>query len=81
VLARTDTQLLLGDFQNRTRSWLAVLPLPAGGTRLHFGSGIRSVIDRNTGAAKMSWGFRALGGFHVLYSRILLGAARRKLRS
>ena len=79
VLARNDTQILLGDYRGHTRSWLAVKPLPGGGTQLLFGSGIRSVADPVTGAPSRSWGFRALGGFHVLYSRVLLGAARRRL--
>ncbi len=79
VLERTETQLLLGDFRGQTRSWLAVRPLPGGGTQLLFGSGIRSVSDPVTGAPSRSWGFRALGGFHLLYSRVLLGAARRRL--
>lgn len=79
VLERTDTQILLGDFRGQTRSWLAVRPLPGGGTQLLFGSGIRSVPDPVTGAPTRSWGFRALGGFHLLYSRVLLGAARRGL--
>lgn len=79
VLERTDTQLLLGDFRGQTRSWLAVRPLPGGGTQLLFGSGIRSVPDPVSGAPTRSWGFRALGGFHLLYSRVLLGAARRRL--
>ncbi len=79
VLERTDSQLLLGDYRGHTRSWLAVKPLPGGGTQLLFGSGIRSVPDPVTGAPSRTWGFRALGGFHVLYSRVLLGAARRRL--
>lgn len=79
VLERTDTQILLGDYRGQTRSWLALRPLPGGGTQLLFGSGIRSVPDPVTGAPSRSWGFRALGGFHVLYSRVLLSAARRRL--
>jgi hypothetical protein len=79
VLERTETQLLLGDYRGHTRSWLAVRPLPGGGTQLLFGSGIRSVPDPVTGAPAKTWGFRALGWFHLLYSRVLLGAARRGL--
>ena len=79
VLERNDAQILLGDFRGQTRSWLAVRPLPGGGTQLLFGSGIRSVPDPVTGTPTRSWGFRALGGFHLLYSRVLLGAARRRL--
>lgn len=82
VLARTDTQVLLGDYRNQTRSWLAVQPLTAKqGTRLYFGSGIRAIADPASGKPAMTWGFRALGGFHVLYSRVLLSAAQRRLRA
>jgi hypothetical protein len=80
VLERTDTQILLGDYRGHTRSWLAVKPLAGGGTQLLFGSGIRSVPDPVSGAPSKTWGFRALGWFHVLYSRVLLDAARRRLR-
>ncbi len=81
VVARSDTQLLLEDFKGRTRSWLAVLPLDAGqgGTLLYFGSGIRTVRDPRNGESKMTWGFRALSGFHIRYSEILLATGRRRL--
>ncbi|MDP3858818.1 MAG: hypothetical protein Q8Q73_13760 [Stagnimonas sp.] len=78
VEARAPGQLLLCDYQGRTRSWLMVLPLPERtGTRLYFGSAVvptpRSV---QRGRPAMGWLFRALLGFHRLYSRLLLGAAR-----
>lgn len=74
VEARTDDQLLLRDFQGRTRSWLMVKPV-AGATRLHFGS---AVVPGRTGGDRIV--FRALLGFHRLYSRILLGSAVKALR-
>lgn len=71
---RTDRELLLQDYLGRTRSWLAVEPLAAGGTRLCFGSGI---MWRGKGDGL----FRALLGFHAVYSRVLLWAAVRGLRA
>lgn len=40
---RSENQLLLADFQGRTRSWLMVVPLVVGDevhTRLYFGSAV-----------------------------------------
>ena len=79
VEARDDTQLLLCDFMGRTRSWLHVAPL-AQGTRLHFGSAVVALPDASTGKPRMGLVFRALLGFHRLYSRVLLRAAVRRLR-
>lgn len=73
VEARGDDQILLCDFQGRTRSWLMVLPI-AGGTRLHFGS---AVVPQKRGSDRLV--FRALMGFHRLYSRILLRGAIKRL--
>ena len=76
VEARAENQLLMRDeFTRRTRSWLMTEPLPEGGTRLYFGSVVVSEAD-----GRMGGRFRALLWFHKLYSRILLGAARRRLR-
>ena len=75
VEARADGQLLMRDeFTKRTRSWLMVEPLPAGGTRLYFGS---AVVRKHDG--RLGGRFSALLGFHSLYSRILRGAARARL--
>jgi hypothetical protein len=78
VEARRDDELLLADLSGRTRSWLMVQPC-GGGTRLHFGSAVVPRIDRHTGRSRMGPGFHALLGFHRLYSKLLLGAARRRL--
>lgn len=78
VEARAENQLLMCDFQSHTRSWLMVEPL-ATGTRLYFGSGIVPRVDRNTGAKRMGVVYRLLLGFHKLYSRALLRAARSRL--
>lgn len=78
VEGRTADELLLCDIAGRTRSWLMAAPHGTG-TRLHFGSAVVPTRDRATGAARMGFVFRALLGFHQLYSRVLLGAARRRL--
>ena len=78
VEARAPNQLLLCDFAQRTRSWLMVLPLETG-TRLYFGSAVVPVRSRRSGASRMGFGFTALLGFHKLYSRVLLSAARSRV--
>lgn len=81
VEARGTDQLLLCDFQGRTRSWLMVTPGDHGrSTRLYFGSAVVPRVDRRTGRSRMGWGFHALLGFHRLYSRALLRAAQRRLQ-
>ncbi|WP_426338986.1 hypothetical protein ACN9MZ_21775 [Pseudoduganella sp. S-14] len=71
VEGRAPGQLLMCDYAGSTRSWL--MAVPAGqGTRLYFGSAV--VRSRQGGL------FRALLGFHKLYSRILLRAAASRLR-
>jgi hypothetical protein len=78
VEARAPNQLLLCDFTRRTRSWLMLAPQP-GGTRLYFGSAVVPVRDPRTGEPRMGSGFSVLLGFHKLYSRVLLSAARARL--
>lgn len=77
VEGRAPNQLLLCDFTRRTRSWLMAAPLPSG-TRLYFGSAVVPLHDRH-GAPRLGLGFTALLGFHRLYSRVLLSAARSRL--
>jgi hypothetical protein len=80
VEARDGDQLLLCDFQGRTRSWLMSIPASNGqGTRLFFGSAVVPIIDRHSGAARMGLAFRALLGFHKLYSQVLLREAVARL--
>jgi hypothetical protein len=76
---RTTTQLLMCDRFEKTRSWFQVVPMESGATELRFGSAVAVSRNRATGAMSMRWRFRWLMGFHVLYSRILLNAAWRKL--
>jgi hypothetical protein len=77
---RTATQLLMCDRFERTRSWFRVLPLDGGGTLLQFGSSVAAARDKGTEAARESGGFRLLLRFHVLYSQVLLNAAKTCLK-
>lgn len=80
VEARGPDQILLTDFQGRTRSWLMSAPGPdPRTTRLFFGSAVVSVVDRRSGQARMGVAFRVLLGFHKIYSRVLLRAAATRL--
>lgn len=72
---RRDDQIVLAS--GRTRSWLMVVPQSATAgksTELYFGS---AVLPLQRGG--LGWQFRALLGFHRLYSRLLLGLATRPL--
>jgi len=82
VEAREPDQLLLCDLHGHTRSWLMSAPASDGrSTRLFFGSAVVPIEDKR-GRKKMGFVFRALLGFHKLYSRMLLNAAvRRVVRS
>lgn len=77
VEARADDQLLVCDYMRRTRSWLMIEPIEAG-ARLYFGTAIVPV-GMGAGDGGLGFPFNALLGFHQLYSRVLLGAARSRL--
>jgi hypothetical protein len=80
VEAREPDQLLMSDFQGRTRSWLmSAVAADNQTTRLFFGSAVVPTFGRREGQARMGFVFRALLGFHKLYSRILLRAAVNRL--
>ena len=82
VEERSADQLLVTDFAGRTRSWLMVVSNPVGGTpttRLYFGSAVVPIVSAASGRPTMGVVFRALLGFHRIYSRVLLGAARSRL--
>jgi hypothetical protein len=85
VEGRTANQLLLADITGHTRSWLMAEPFEAApggrGTRLYFGSAVVSRKDKRTGRESMGFAFHVLLGFHQLYSRLLLQAARTRLLS
>jgi hypothetical protein len=78
---RTATQLLMCDRYERTRSWFCVAPAAGGGTRLQFGSAVAAKRDKKTGAPALGGGFHFLLWFHILYSQVLLRAAKLNLRA
>lgn len=73
---RSERELLVA--AGRTRSWLMAAP-SGSGTRLFFGSAIVPAIDPRTGKGSLGAAFHGLLGFHKLYSRALLRAARSRL--
>ncbi len=86
VEGRTPNQLLLADLTGRTRSWLMAEPATIAntasatpGTLLYFGSAVLPRGDRGADGQRMSVVFQALLGFHRLYSRLLLRAARARV--
>jgi hypothetical protein len=80
VEARAEHQLLLCDFLGRTRSWLMVVPSETGdATRLYFGSAVVPVQNARTGKPTLGPVYRALLGFHKIYSQALLRAAKARL--
>lgn len=78
VERRSGTELLVA--AGRTRSWLMAAPGGAT-TRLLFGSAIVPATNAGTGRDSMGIAFQGLLGFHKLYSRALLHAARSRLDS
>lgn len=80
VEARASDQLLMRDFTGRTRSWLMVSATDgSAGTRLYFGSVVVPLRDPKTGGQSLGSVHGPLIGFHKVYSRLLLGAAARRL--
>lgn len=73
---RTPTQLLMCDRYERTRSWFRVVPLDGARTLLQFGSAVAGTRDNRAGSVALGGGFGMLLRFHVLYSKVLLHAAR-----
>lgn len=79
---RTGEQLLMCDMSGRTRSWLMVDTVVSSTrptTRLYFGSAVVPVVSTRSGNKTLGYGFSALLGFHKLYSRALLSAAKSRL--
>lgn len=72
---RSDSEILLSVGQ--TRSWLSVASptTTPSSTMLYFGS---AVVPRRADG-KFGLAFHALGGFHRLYSRLLLAAASKQI--
>jgi hypothetical protein len=83
VEARAVDQLLLCAIDGRTRSWLMVSAAEVPGrTRLYFGSAVvpkAGTVDASPGKPGLGFVFKALLGFHKLYSRLLLSAAAARL--
>lgn len=76
VEGRAANQLLMCDYQKRTRSWLMTAPLDGGKrTRLYFGSAVVSLRRDGRKAHAFGASFHLLLGFHKLYSCALLRAA------
>ena len=83
VEKRGENQLLLTDYMGNTRSWLMVAPVSSdgtSGTRLYFGSAVVPKGNARTGERSLGFLFRALLGFHKIYSVVLLYSARSRLR-
>jgi hypothetical protein len=76
---RTATQLLMCDRYERTRSWFRVVPLDRDRTLLQFGSAVAASQGSRSEGRALGLGFRLLMGFHILYSRALLHAAKVKI--
>lgn len=74
VEARSESQLVMCDYQGRTRSWFMVQP--GEPTRVYFGTAIAAGRGGRTPFA-----FRLLMPVHRLYSRALLWSAVRGLRA
>ncbi len=82
VEGRSENQLLLADFQGRTKSWLMTKSIENESgehTRLYFGSAVVPVLNKKTGGQTLGVVFKALLGFHKTYSVALLSAAAANL--
>jgi hypothetical protein len=73
---RTETQLLMCDRYERTRFWFRVVRLDAGKTLLQFGSAVASGDEMAQSKLRGSF-LQLLLRLHVIYSHILLHAAKR----
>ncbi len=78
VEKRNGQQLLLSDYRGSTRSWLMVAS-SGPGTRLYFGSAVVASGKSRSGKPTMGFVFRALLGFHKIYSQVLLHSAKSRL--
>jgi hypothetical protein len=76
---RSATQLLMCDRYERTRSWFCVVPIAGNRTRLQFGSAVAAARDGGGRPEPRGKGFRLMLRFHVLYSQVLLHAAKARL--
>ena len=81
VDSRTANQIVMRDYQSKTRSWLMCASLDNGMTRLYFGSAVVPARIRPDGTADLGAGFNPLIGMHRVYSVALLTATASQLRS
>ncbi len=82
VEQREDRQLLMCDMHSRTRSWFMIAPQPDQGkstTRLYFGTAVTPLAPKGDRKPSIGFAFHAMLGFHKLYSRALLSAAKSQL--
>lgn len=82
VEARADNQLLMADLWGKTLSWFMIAPQPDGqknATRLYFGTAVAPTQKTKDGIPRIPSAHQTLMGFHKLYSRALLSAARARL--
>jgi hypothetical protein len=82
VEARCENQLLMCDYQKRTRSWFMIDSVERKNgihTRLYFGSAVVPVKNIKTGRSSLGSGFYALLWFHRIYSVVLLFSAKSRL--
>ena len=79
---RENNQLLMCDYQSRTRSWLMVAPQSGNGqntTRLFFGTAVTPLATKGNQKPSIGFAFHAMLGFHKIYSVALLSAAGSRL--
>ena len=79
VEQRNEHQLLLTVTNNSVRTWLMIEPAKDGkhATRLLFGSAVLPKED----TGEKGWIYKALAGFHIIYSQLLLWSAKRQLQA
>lgn len=83
VESRCENQLLLCDYQQRTRSWLMIEAAEEEegmSTRLYFGSAVVPLKNSQQGKASFGFAFHALSWFHKLYSIVLLYSAKARIK-
>jgi len=82
VEKRCENQVLLCDYQKRTRSWLMITHEESENgitTRLYFGSAVVPIKNIKTGNSSFGLVFHALSWFHKMYSVVLLFSAKARL--
>ncbi|MBC7877839.1 MAG: hypothetical protein H7Y59_11785 [Anaerolineales bacterium] len=84
VEGRGENEILMCDFQGRTRSWFMIVPLNAADgsrTRLYFGSAVVPVRSSKTAEPSLGFVFQILLRFHKIYSVLLLYSAKSRMMS